>query len=78
VFKVQAEGASLTVAAGAPDDADLVITTDDDHPHRLLTRQLTPAEAVETGVVAPDGDASALPHLVELFAFPTIDKTATP
>jgi DNA-binding HxlR family transcriptional regulator/putative sterol carrier protein len=77
-FKVHAEGASLTVAAGTPDDADLVITTEDEHLHRLLTRQLTPAEAVTTGAVTLDGDASALPRLVELFAFPTLDKTATP
>ena len=77
-FKVHAEGASLTVAAGTPDDADLVITTEDEHLHRLLTRQLTPAEAVTTGAVTLDGVASALPRLVELFAFPTLDKTATP
>jgi DNA-binding HxlR family transcriptional regulator len=77
-FTARAEGTSLTVAAGAPDDADLVITTEDEHLHRLLTRQLTPAEAVATGVVTLDGDASALPRLVELFAFPTLDPTATP
>jgi alkyl sulfatase BDS1-like metallo-beta-lactamase superfamily hydrolase len=70
VFKVQAEGASLTVAAGAPDDADLVITTDEDHLHSLLTRQLTPAEAVATSAVTLDGDALALPRLVELLPFP--------
>jgi DNA-binding HxlR family transcriptional regulator len=78
VFTVQADGASLTVTAGAPDDADLVITTEDEHLHRLLTRQITPAAAVATGAVTLDGDASALLGLVELFAFPTLDKTATP
>ena len=78
VFTVQADGASLTVTAGAPHHADLVITTQDAHLHRLLTRQLTPAEAVATGAVTLDGDASALLGLVELFAFPTLDKTATP
>ena len=78
VFTVQADGASLTVTAGAPDDADLVITTEDEHLHRLLTRQITPAAAVATGAVTLDGDASVLLGLVELFAFPTLDKTATP
>jgi DNA-binding HxlR family transcriptional regulator len=72
-FTVRAEGASLTVTAGAPDDADLVITTEDDDLHRLLTRQLTPAEAVATGAATLDGDASALPRLLKLFAFPTLD-----
>jgi DNA-binding HxlR family transcriptional regulator len=77
-FTVRAEGTSLTVAAGAPDDADLVITTGDEHLHELLTGQLTPAEAVATGAVTLDGDASALPRLVELFAFPTLGLVTAP
>lgn len=71
-FTVRAEGPDVTVTAGAPDDADLVITTEDDELHRLLTRQVTPDEAVTTGTVALDGDATALSRLVELFAFPTL------
>ena len=67
-FTVRAEGTSLTVIAGAPDDADLVITTEDEHLHRLLTRQLTPADAVTSGAVTLDGEASALRRLVALFA----------
>lgn len=77
-FTVRAEGTSLTVIAGAPDDADLVITTEDEHLHRLLTRQLTPAEAVTSGAVTLDGEASALRRLVALFAFPALDLTAAP
>jgi DNA-binding HxlR family transcriptional regulator len=77
-FTVRAERTSLTVTAGAPDDADLVITTDDEHLHRLLTHQLTPAEAVATGAATLDGDATALPRLLELFAFPTLDPAAAP
>jgi DNA-binding HxlR family transcriptional regulator len=71
-FTVRAEGTSLTVTAGAPDDADLVITAEDDQLHRLLTRQLTPAEALASGALSIEGDGSALPELVELFAFPTL------
>jgi hypothetical protein len=44
-----------------------------EHLHKLLTRRLTPAEAVATGAVTIDGDAPALPLLVELFAFPALD-----
>ena len=74
---VRAEGTRLTITAGAPDHADLVITTQDAHLHRLLIHQLTPAEAVATGAVTLDGDTSALPRLTELFAFPaTLDPTA--
>ena len=78
VFTVRAEGTSLTVMAGAPDHADLVITTGDDCLHQLLTRRLTPAEATTTGAVTVDGDAAALPRLVKLFAFPTLDLTVPP
>jgi ubiquinone biosynthesis protein UbiJ len=71
-FTVRAEGTNLTVTAGSPDEADLVITTEDPELHRLLTRQVTPDDAVRTGTVALDGDASALPRLVDLFAFPIL------
>jgi DNA-binding HxlR family transcriptional regulator len=74
-FTVQAEGSSLNVSAGAPDHADLVIAAEDAQLHRLLTRQLTPADAVATGAVTLDGDASALTCLVELFAFPVLDPS---
>lgn len=77
-FTVWAEGASLAVTAGAPDDANLIITTEDEHLHRLLTGQLTPTAAIATGAVTVDGDASALPRLVELFAFPILDPMAVP
>src|SRR5450432_193587 len=42
-FTVSAEGTHLSVVAGAPDRADLVVTTSDDTLHRLLTRQLSAA-----------------------------------
>ncbi|GAA0435746.1 HxlR family transcriptional regulator [Acrocarpospora corrugata] len=72
-FTVRAEGTSLAITAGAPDHADLVLTTDDETLHQLLTRRLTPAEAVTTGAVTLDGDASGLPRLIRLFAFPTLE-----
>jgi DNA-binding HxlR family transcriptional regulator len=75
-FTVRAEGTGINLRAGAPDAADLVITTQDECLHRLLTRRLAPAEAVATGVVTLDGDASALPRLVDLFAFPDLDAAA--
>jgi DNA-binding HxlR family transcriptional regulator len=71
-FAVRAEGRHLAITAGAPEDPNLVITTDDQHLHRLLTRQLDAAEAVKSGVVALDGDTTALSRLVELFEFPSL------
>jgi len=72
-FTVRAKGTDLTVAAGAPDDADLVITTGDEQLHRLLTHRLAPSEAVATGAVSVEGDVSELPRLLELFSFPSLD-----
>jgi DNA-binding HxlR family transcriptional regulator len=78
VFTARAEGTGLTVTAGASDDADLLITTEDEYLHRLLSRQLTPAAAVASGVVALDGDAAALARLVEMFDFPVIETPSPP
>ena len=72
-FTVRAKGTDLTVAAGAPDDADLVITTGDEQLHRLLTHRLAPSEAVATGAVSVEGDVSELPRLLGLFSFPSLD-----
>lgn len=74
-FTVRAKGTDLTVAAGAPDDADLVITTGDEQLHRLLTHRLAPSEAIATGAVSVEGDVSELPRLLELFSFPALDPT---
>jgi DNA-binding HxlR family transcriptional regulator len=71
-FTVSAEGTNLSVIAGVPDRADLVVTTSDDTLHRLLTRQLSPARAVASGVVTLNGRASALSRLINLFVFPTL------
>jgi DNA-binding HxlR family transcriptional regulator len=74
-FTVRAKGTDLTVIGGAPDDADLVIATEDEQLHRLLTHRLDPAEAVAMGAVNVEGEVSALPRLIELFSFPDIDTT---
>ena len=69
-FTVRAGGTELVVTAGAPQTADAVLTTDDEHLHRLLTRQLMPAEAVAAGLVTLDGDVAMLERLIDLFDFP--------
>jgi DNA-binding HxlR family transcriptional regulator len=69
-FAARAEAKSLTITAGAPESADLVITTEDEHLHRLLTGQLTPETAVATGAVTLDGDVTALQRLLDLLDFP--------
>ena len=76
-FTVRAVGKGLTVTAGAPDDRDLVVTVADEDLHGLLTHRLDPAEAVAAGLVTLDGDASAFARLIDLFAFPALDRPAT-
>jgi DNA-binding HxlR family transcriptional regulator len=72
-FTVRADGTSLSVAAGPPERADLVVTVQDEALHRLLTGRLDPADAIATGAVGLTGDASALARLLDLFAFPVFD-----
>jgi len=71
-FTVRAKDTKLTVSAGAPERADLVLTAADDQLHRLLTRQVSPTEAVASGAITVEGDPTALAQLVELFQFPTL------
>jgi DNA-binding HxlR family transcriptional regulator len=75
VFTVRAEGTSVTVAAGAPEHADVVVTTTDADLHALVTRRLPPADAIASGAVTLDGDVSALARLVELFDFPSLSNS---
>jgi len=71
-FTVKAAGRRLTVAAGAPDAADLIVSAADEQLHRLLTHRLSPAAAIASGAVVLDGDPAALELLVELFEFPAV------
>jgi DNA-binding HxlR family transcriptional regulator len=71
-FTIRAEAAILAAASGAPDACDLVLTTEDETMHRLLTRQLAPEDAIARHAVTLDGDETALRRLLELFAFPVL------
>jgi len=76
-FTVRARGKSLTVAAGAPDGADAVITTSDETLHRLFTGQVTLSAALARGEVAVDGESAAAARLFDLFAFPPLEASAS-
>jgi len=69
-FTARAQGRTFTVAAGAPDDPDLVITASDPTLHGLLAGQISANKAVRSGAVRLEGDAAALPLLLELCRFP--------
>jgi DNA-binding HxlR family transcriptional regulator len=71
-FTIQADGSALTVHAGEPERADLVVTTTDECLHQLLTHQLSPTAAVKSGAVKLQGDRGALTRLVSLFTFPAL------
>jgi DNA-binding HxlR family transcriptional regulator len=75
-FTVRADGADLTVAAGAPRAADLVIATRDEDLHRLLTHRLSPSDAIASGAARVEGDAARFGDLIGLFAFPSLDADA--
>lgn len=69
-FTVRADGHQLAVVAGAPEQPDAVLTTDDASLHGLLTGQLTPAKALRSRAVRLSGDRRELATLISLFAFP--------
>ena len=69
-FTIHADGSQLTVTAGAPEEADLVVISSDLDLHMLLTGQLTPSEALSNGAVVVSGDSEGLQQLLDLFAFP--------
>lgn len=70
-FTVRARGRAFSVVAGAPEAPDLIVTTRDDVLHALLDGSLSATEAVRSGSVVLEGDASALPLLLELCVFPS-------
>jgi DNA-binding HxlR family transcriptional regulator len=70
-FTVSADGAELTITAGAPERADTVVTASDVHMHMLLTGQLTLEEALTSGAVLLSGEREELQRLLDLFSFPT-------
>ena len=69
-FTAHARGRTFSVAAGAPEEADLVITAPDEVLHGLLARTLSPAKAVRTHAVTLAGDREALAVLLDLCVFP--------
>ena len=76
-FTLTASGSELTIVAEAPTtatasgDADLVVSTTDDELYRMLTHELTAAEAIASAAVTVSGDTHALQTVIELFAFPS-------
>jgi DNA-binding HxlR family transcriptional regulator len=67
-YTVQAEANAFTVRAGAPDRADLTVTVADRDLHQLLSGELSPADAIRTGVALVDGDPDGLAQLIVLCA----------
>lgn len=68
---------TLTATAGPLGDADLILTTD--VPLRpLLSGEVTPAEAVERGLVRVSGDLALLDRFVEVFRIDPAVAPASP
>lgn len=69
-FTVRAKATRFSVTAGAPERADVTITTNDATWHAILAGQLNPADAITSGSVVLDGDDTLLTILIDLCAFP--------
>jgi DNA-binding HxlR family transcriptional regulator len=70
-FTVLAEQSELTVTAGAPAKADLVVTVSDQDLHQLLTGRLAVADALAGGQVELVGPPAGLQQLIEICRFAT-------
>ena len=68
-YTALARDATFTVRAGSADDPDGIATLDDQDLHRLLTGQLTVAEAISDGRLAVDGEPAGLQRLIDLCRF---------
>ncbi len=75
-FTVHADGASVTAHAGVEQAPDHVVTTSDETLHQLLTRQISPTDALARGLAEVDGGPSALVALIDLFGFPDLASVA--
>ena len=75
VFTLRAVGTNLTVKSGGSEEADLILTINDEDLHELLTHQMTPTDAVASGVATVAGDIFVLPNLMRLVAFPHFSPT---
>jgi DNA-binding HxlR family transcriptional regulator len=69
VYTALVRDAIFTVRAGSSDDPDGVATLDDQDLHRLLTGQLSVAQAVSDGRLTVDGEPAGLQRLIDLCSF---------
>lgn len=75
-FGVRIREGQLSVGQGAAEAPDVVASTDLDTFIALLAQRLAVPEALGSGAVQIDGDASALSRFVEIFAWPQADADA--
>ena len=70
-FHARIDRGRARTSQGHADDPHVIVTTDLDTFIGLLSRQLSPSEAVASGMVRVDGDEAALGRFVEVFAWPS-------
>jgi DNA-binding HxlR family transcriptional regulator/putative sterol carrier protein len=78
-FHARVDRGRARTGQGHAADPDVVVTTDLDSFIGLLSRRLSPSEAMASGRVRLEGDRAGLDRFVELFAWPetaTLSSTA--
>jgi putative sterol carrier protein len=70
VFHATIAGGAIDTGHGAPASPDAVLTLDPGTLLALIHGEISVAEALETGVLALDGDRAAVERLVGLFPLP--------
>jgi DNA-binding HxlR family transcriptional regulator len=76
VVHARIDNGELTLGEGAPSDSDLAIETDT-RLRDLMTGELSPADAVESGAVKLTGDPDLLTRFADAFRLPAAELATT-
>src|SRR5262245_14173677 len=76
VVHARIDNGELTLGEGAPSDSDLAIETDT-RLRDLMTGELSPADAVESGAVKLTGDPDLLTRFADVFRLPAAELATT-
>jgi DNA-binding HxlR family transcriptional regulator/putative sterol carrier protein len=76
-FNVVIEKGRLSVGQGAARAPDVIVSTDLETFIGLLAQQLQVADVVASGAVEIEGDAGALHHFVDIFAWPLTEEAVS-
>jgi putative sterol carrier protein len=77
VFHFRVENGSAEVAQGSAPSPNLIIRADFKSLHAVVSRQVYPTEAIDSGRVEIQGDPAALLRCIDIFGFTEAEDAST-